>query len=81
MGIATLPLVAGDILIMYTDGLVEASDGTIDAFGIERLAELIQTSANSSAAEIVHLVSQELERYLEGRTPEDDITFVVMKVI
>ena len=65
---------------MYTDGLVEASDGTVDAFGIERLAELIQTSANSSAAEIVHLVSQELERYLEGRTPEDDITFVVMKV-
>ena len=80
LGIATLPLVSGDILLMYTDGLVEASDGTVDAFGNERLAELIQTSAGSSAAEIVHLVSQELERYLEGRTPEDDITFVVMKV-
>jgi sigma-B regulation protein RsbU (phosphoserine phosphatase) len=73
-------LAPGDVLVLYTDGLVEARDGAKQFFGTERLIEAARRPA-SSAAEIRGNVLEALARHA-GTTPvEDDVTLVVVRGI
>ncbi len=71
-------LAPGDVLLLYTDGLVEARDGARQFFGTDRLIEAARRPAGS-AAEIRKNVLDALARHT-GTTPvEDDITLVVAR--
>ena len=66
----------GDVLLLYTDGVVEARDGTRRFFGVERLIEAARRPARS-AAEIRAHVLDALAAHA-GTTPlKDDFTLVV----
>jgi sigma-B regulation protein RsbU (phosphoserine phosphatase) len=68
----------GDVLLLYTDGLVEARDGSKQFFGIERLIEAARRPAGSAAA-IRENVLDALSRHT-GTTPvDDDVTLVVAR--
>jgi phosphoserine phosphatase RsbU/P len=75
----TLKLSPGDILLLYTDGVTEARDGQKEEFGLERLEELVRRNASLSSAELVRVIRQEHEAYLNGKAPEDDTTLVAIK--
>jgi sigma-B regulation protein RsbU (phosphoserine phosphatase) len=72
-------LAPGDILLLYTDGLVEARRGD-DEFGEQRLAAVARGNATLSAGRIRDEVLAEVERFSDGAPPEDDVTLVVVKV-
>lgn len=76
-----LELQAGDILLLYTDGIVEALNpqGT-DQFGYDRLVEIVQQNEGASAGELTHSVRQALNDFTQGSQLADDITLVVCKV-
>src|SRR5260370_9774446 len=42
----------GDILVLYSDGIVEASDHSDEAFGEDRLITVVELSRNKSVEEI-----------------------------
>ena len=68
----------GDVLLLYTDGLIEARDGAKRLFGIERLIEAARRPAGH-AAEIRENVLNALSRHV-GTTPfGDDVTLVVAR--
>jgi sigma-B regulation protein RsbU (phosphoserine phosphatase) len=68
----------GDVLLLYTDGLIEARDDAKRFFGIERLVEAARRPA-SCAAEIRENILDALARHA-GTTPvEDDVTLVVAR--
>ncbi len=68
----------GDVLVLYTDGVVEARDGAKQFFGIERLIEAVRRPAGSAAA-IRENVLDALACHT-GTTPvEDDLTLVVVR--
>jgi len=68
----------GDVILLYTDGVVEARDVARRFFGVERLIEAARRPA-SSAAEIRGHVLDALARHA-GTTPlKDDFTLVVAR--
>ncbi len=68
----------GDVLLLYTDGLVEARDGAKRQFGMERLIEAARRPAGT-AAEIRENVLNALSLHV-GATPfGDDVTMVVAR--
>lgn len=75
----TQTLQPGDILVLYTDGIVEARSTQGELFGIERLDQVISQSEPSSRALIDQVVSQ-VERFCEYRPPRDDRTMVVIQI-
>jgi len=75
----TIQLHPGDVLFLYTDGLTEAVNGQGDDFGLQRLEKLVHEQAGCSAAGLIGAVRQELEAFLGGQMPEDDITLVAIK--
>src|SRR6266542_671076 len=76
-----LSLEKGDALLLYTDGMIEATDGKGKEFGIERLKKAFLAIRDRPAAEITRALIGRLNEFTEGRPPEDDRTVVVVKYL
>jgi Stage II sporulation protein E (SpoIIE) len=69
----------GDILFMYSDGIIEAHDSQEREFGTDRLVRLVKVNRERSAQEIGQEVLSRVRRW--GRKREDDRTVVIVKAI
>jgi serine phosphatase RsbU (regulator of sigma subunit) len=69
----------GDILVMYSDGIIEAHDGRGREFGIARLRKLVAEFRKRPAREIAELVLSGVRAYTSGRMAEDDQTIVIVR--
>jgi sigma-B regulation protein RsbU (phosphoserine phosphatase) len=69
----------GDLLCMYSDGIVEAHDRNDQEFGLERLQRVVKQNRNRSAQEICQEVLARVERFARGA--EDDRTVVIVKAV
>jgi GAF domain-containing protein/anti-sigma regulatory factor (Ser/Thr protein kinase) len=70
-----VPLLAGETLLVYTDGLVERRGESLDT-GLERLAATIADAPDDIEA----FASFVLERLLHGDAPDDDVAIVAVRV-
>jgi sigma-B regulation protein RsbU (phosphoserine phosphatase) len=76
-----LPLESGDVLVFYSDGLVEARDAANEDFGLKRLAAVIQENSDKTAEQIVAAANSAVEDFV-ARTPfHDDRTMIVVKML
>jgi phosphoserine phosphatase RsbU/P len=75
----SLTLQKGDVLAMFSDGLVEANDMHRREFGTRRLESLLRDLSQRKPPEIIHKVFRELGKFEQGRQPLDDQTLMVIK--
>ena len=68
----------GDLLGLYTDGIVEQMSPAGEEFGRARLIEILRNAAGASATEICASVMQQVHRFGAG-TQTDDRTLVIIK--
>jgi sigma-B regulation protein RsbU (phosphoserine phosphatase) len=76
-----VPLHGGDVLVVYTDGVVEALNVQQEEFGLGRLSDIIGSSLALSAAEICKRIAERLQAFVAESPQWDDITLVIMKVM
>lgn len=76
---AQATLAVGDLFVVVTDGLIEAIDVSGQAFGVERLKEVLEQHRRASSAVVVGEIEAAVDRYLGGRQRSDDTTAVVIK--
>ncbi|HET9251667.1 MAG TPA: SpoIIE family protein phosphatase [Candidatus Eisenbacteria bacterium] len=69
---------AGDILVLYTDGVTEAMNGAGEFFGEDRLRNVIRERKGDPAALIVRAIWDAV-RGFRDREQHDDLTLVVVK--
>jgi len=69
----------GDILVFYTDGLIERQNQSGEQFGFERLKNIVKNIKNNSAAEIRDSVIKEAYNFGNKSKWLDDVTVVVIK--
>jgi sigma-B regulation protein RsbU (phosphoserine phosphatase) len=72
-------LEVGDLLCMYTDGIIEAHDRQDEEFSTERLIRIVKRSRTRSAQEIGQEVLGRVAKW--GRADEDDRTIVIVKAV
>jgi serine phosphatase RsbU (regulator of sigma subunit) len=72
-------LAAGDLLVIYSDGVTEATNTAEEEYGEERLIEVLQSRRGEAAAAIVDAVTESLHQFTSGAPQADDITLVVAK--
>jgi sigma-B regulation protein RsbU (phosphoserine phosphatase) len=75
----SVPLVAGDVLVAYTDGIVEPENEYGEQFGDERLRELLVKYHNADGNEIIARVMECVESWTGGGELQDDMTMVVIR--
>lgn len=73
----------GDVIVIYTDGIVESgrrgSGDGLDEFGVERLLEVVRRHQHRPAAEIVDAAFNAVEEFSGRRPARDDRTLVVVR--
>ncbi|HKL16144.1 MAG TPA: PP2C family protein-serine/threonine phosphatase [Balneolaceae bacterium] len=69
----------GDILVMFTDGVVEATNTRGRFYGDARLQSILKRSSRLSAEKIIKALSVDLMKFGEGSVPHDDMTAIVIK--
>jgi sigma-B regulation protein RsbU (phosphoserine phosphatase) len=73
-------LESGDVLVFYSDGVVEMRNEAGEDFGLRRLAEVVRINARNSAQEIVNAVDESVDAFAGRAAASDDRTMIVMKM-
>ncbi len=79
LGSRTVTLYEGDILLLYTDGVTEATNSHQEAFGAKRLEATLHQSAGLTSGELVRAIRQALQDFTGGALLSDDTTLVAGK--
>lgn len=69
----------GDMLVLYSDGVTEATNEQYDEFGEERFIDVLRRNRDAPAPSIVAAVTKALGEFAAGAPQADDITLVVAK--
>lgn len=72
---------SGQIILISTDGVLEARNPAGEFFGRQRLYAVLRRCARQSAREIVREIFEAVGHFRGARPQEDDITLVVVKVL
>jgi sigma-B regulation protein RsbU (phosphoserine phosphatase) len=72
-------MVPGDQLVLYTDGITEATNEHSEMFGLERLDKVLENCA-VGASDLLKSVLAAVEEFTGGRPPADDRTLLVAKI-
>ncbi|HEX9829930.1 MAG TPA: PP2C family protein-serine/threonine phosphatase [Bacteroidota bacterium] len=72
-------MAVGDILVMYTDGISEASDSNDELYGERRISDKVEELAEERSETICKAILEEVEQYAKGSENTDDKTVVVVK--
>ena len=69
----------GDVLLLYSDGVTEATNPLGEEFEEERLGQILQANRHRSPEEIVEAVTRAVSDFSAGAPVADDLTLVVAK--
>ncbi|MBW3543471.1 MAG: serine/threonine-protein phosphatase [Planctomycetes bacterium] len=73
-----LRLESGDLVLMYTDGLVEADSGEAH-FGVRRVLDVVRSGRHLPAEALIQALHGAVTEFLGSAPPLDDITAIVVK--
>lgn len=69
----------GDVLLAYSDGVVEAQSPAGELFGEDRLCEALSSCPGTSPHKAVEHVLDAIDAFTCGHTPYDDLTLVAAR--
>ena len=76
---ATVSLEAGDTLILYSDGVTDATAQDNRLYGFQRLLELLQAKRGLPLCDLLQLVYDDAEHFTGSSELFDDLTLVGMR--
>ena len=71
----------GDILFLYTDGLIEAQNLDKEVYGKKRARRLIEKNVALGPKKIVENLSVDFSKFNEGKSLDDDVTLAVIQIL
>ena len=77
----TVQLEEGDIVVAYTDGIVEPENPYGEMFGENRLKELILRHARAGSSEIIAKTMEAVIQWTGSSELQDDMTMIVARRI
>jgi sigma-B regulation protein RsbU (phosphoserine phosphatase) len=76
-----VPLALGDVLVLYTDGVTEATNASEEQYGVKRFETLVRRLADRPAETILDAVREDVESFTGERHLNDDLTMVVARIV
>jgi len=77
---AEVQLAAGDTLVLYTDGVTEATNAEGEEFGESHLLDILARRARLPVAAILQAVVEAVQQFSGGEL-QDDITLVIARSV
>jgi hypothetical protein len=71
---------AGELLVIFSDGIVEASNANEEEFGEDRLISTIQRQVRKPPADICNHILENVSAFIGTQTSQDDQTLVIARL-
>jgi sigma-B regulation protein RsbU (phosphoserine phosphatase) len=71
---------SGDRILLYSDGLPELANENNEMYGYDRIKDEFHSVGDKEPEEIVDHLKYSASQWANGKEPDDDVTFVVIKV-
>jgi serine phosphatase RsbU (regulator of sigma subunit) len=71
----------GDLLVSYSDGILEAANAQDEEFGEERILKTVEDNWQKSSVEIRDAVFSRVRAFAGKQTPHDDQTLMVVRLL
>ncbi len=78
--VGPIALAEGDVVLLLTDGIVEATGPGGETFGFERAIEVVRVNRDRPAAEIVGCLREAVCQFAGGTGLIDDVTSLILRV-
>lgn len=75
-----LPLLVGDQLIFFSDGLVDAINAKGEVFGLQRLSDAVRATADPAPQGVVSAVMKALREFIGNEPLRDDCSLLVAEI-
>jgi serine phosphatase RsbU (regulator of sigma subunit)/CHASE2 domain-containing sensor protein len=75
-----LQLYSGDLIVFYTDGVVEAMNKKEKMYGFDRFLEVIKVNSGLGADKFLEKLIDDINSFVGKAEQHDDLTIVVIKV-
>lgn len=75
-----ISLQEGDILVQFTDGIIESTSSSNEEFGLERLCNVIKEQIDKTSEEIGKAIQNAVKTFVSDHGESDDMTLLVVKV-
>lgn len=75
----TLKFNKGDIILLYTDGIIEAKNKKQEYFGEERLMKIVKENRRKAPQAIQHQLLETFYAFCENYAVDDDYTCIIVK--
>jgi serine phosphatase RsbU (regulator of sigma subunit) len=79
-GMSSVRLQPGDIVVFYTDGVVEAQNPDGEFYSAERLVSAVRANRAMAAQGLVSAIHRSVVAFASSEELQDDFTLMVMKV-
>ncbi len=76
---STIAFNKNDLLVLYTDGILEAENDNGEQFGIDRLKNIISSNSNLNVKTLLTLIEATVDDFQSNRARKDDQTLVLLK--
>ena len=76
---AALQLDAGDLLVLYTDGVSEAMNAKREMYGPERLVAALRLRLDLPVRELIEAVKADIAAFTGGEPQRDDLTLLILR--
>jgi serine phosphatase RsbU (regulator of sigma subunit) len=73
------PMMDGDKLVLYTDGVTDVGSPMIEPWGEKRFRAALAANANQRATRLPEIIMAEVDQYLGSHESMDDITMVAFE--
>lgn len=72
---------AGDLLVVYSDGITEAENPHDEMFGEDRFKQIIREYASAGCAQLEDQILESIREFTEGKAQTDDMTCVIVQKV
>jgi sigma-B regulation protein RsbU (phosphoserine phosphatase) len=78
--VSELSLNKDDVILLLSDGMPELQNNQNEMYGYNRIKERFKKVAGKNPQEIINYLKDESASWTKATDPDDDVTFVVIKV-
>ena len=75
-----VPLIPGDLIVFYTDGISETMNDTFDCYGEPRLAKVLEQYSHLPFEQLRSFIFADLRSFAGDADQHDDMTMILLKV-
>ncbi len=80
IAIKTVQLQAKDLVVLYTDGIIEAHNSNAQLFGKKQLKEFLLKKSWTSAKQLTDQLLEEIHLFVQGTPQHDDMALIVLRI-